>query len=212
MAALFFCAANACSNQPNNTNESAAKPAAGVGGPCESCEIMYIDMPGNIDAVDTSAGWQEAGQKLLITGTVYKQDGKTPAPGIIIYYWQTGNNGLYSPAEGLNEKAKRHGHIRGWMKTSHDGKYALYTLKPAPYPNSNNPSHIHPLIKEPNIANEYYFDEFLFDDDSLLTAEKRKNLENRCGNGIVKTSLQNAVLVAERDIVLGLNIPGYPKE
>ena len=169
-------------------------------------------MPANVEAVDTSAGWYEAGQKLLITGTVYKPDGKTTAPGVIIYYWQTDNNGLYSPAPGMNEKAKRHGHIRGWIKTGDDGKYALYTIKPAPYPNTDNPSHIHPLIKEPGIANEYYIDEFLFDDDPLLTTEKRKHCENRCGNGIVKTTMQNGMLVATRDIVLGLNIPGYPKE
>jgi protocatechuate 3,4-dioxygenase beta subunit len=39
-----------------------------VGGACEGCELMYVGMPKEIKAVDTSAGWYEAGQKLWITG------------------------------------------------------------------------------------------------------------------------------------------------
>lgn len=96
-----------------------------VGGGCDGCELMYIGIPGKMDAMDTSAGWTEQGQKLLVTGIVYKQDGKTPAPDVIIYYWQTDNQGYYSPGKGLNPKALRHGHIRGWLKTGKDGKYAI---------------------------------------------------------------------------------------
>jgi protocatechuate 3,4-dioxygenase, beta subunit len=181
-----------------------------VGGGCDGCELMYIGMPTNINATDTSAGWTEKGQKLLVTGKVYKIDGKTPAPNVVIYYWQTDNNGYYSPKNGMDEKAKRHGHIRGWVKTDKNGKYALYTIKPAPYPNDNIPAHIHTSIKEPNIENEYYIDEFIFDDDKLLTSEKRKALENRGGSGILRVLLKDNLQIAEHNIILGLNIPNYP--
>jgi protocatechuate 3,4-dioxygenase beta subunit len=72
------------------------------------------------------------------------------------------------------------------------------------------PAHIHPSIKEPNIDNEYYIDDFVFDDDKLLTSEKRKEVENRGGNGILKVAISGDLQIAERDIILGLNIPNYP--
>lgn len=209
IAAIHF----SCSSQlKNNPSSTGSAPAAIVGGGCESCELMYIGIPENIPAVDTSAGWNEKGQKLLLKGTVYKKDGSTPAENVVIYYWQTDNNGLYSPAPGMDEKAKRHGHVRGWIKTGKDGKYALYTIRPAAYPNTDNPEHIHVVIKEPAAANEYYIDEFQFDDDKLLTESWRKRTENRGGNGIVTTTLSGNLQIAERNIILGLKIPGYPEE
>ncbi|MBK9461135.1 MAG: intradiol ring-cleavage dioxygenase [Sphingobacteriales bacterium] len=182
-----------------------------VGGGCDGCEIMYVGMPTNISPADTSAGWTQKGQKLLVTGIVFKLDGKTPAPNVVIYYWQTDNNGYYSPKQGMDEKAKRHGHIRGWVRTDENGKYSIYTIKPAPYPNENIPAHIHTSIKEPNIDNEYYIDEFIFDDDKLLTGEKRKALENRGGSGILRVLLSGDLQIAEHNIILGLNIPNYPE-
>ena len=130
-------------NQQTNTTDTIKR----VGGGCDGCELMYVDMPINNSSIDTSAGWTEKGQKLFITGTVYKLDGKTPAPNVVIYYWQTDNNGYYSPGEGMNEEAKRHGHIRGGVKTDEKGKYSIYTIRPAPYPNENIPAHIHTSIK-----------------------------------------------------------------
>jgi protocatechuate 3,4-dioxygenase, beta subunit len=181
-----------------------------VGGGCDGCELMFVGMPTNISSVDTSVAWKEKGQKLLVTGKVYKIDGKTPAPNVIIYYWQTDNNGYYSPINAIYEKAKRHGHIRGWVKTDENGHYSIYTIKPAPYPNDNIPAHIHTSIKEPNIDNEYYIDEFIFDDDKLLTGEKRNALENRGGSGILRVLISDDLQIAEHNIILGLNIPNYP--
>lgn len=183
-----------------------------VGGGCDGCELMYVGMPAQIASVDTSAGWAEVGQQLLITGTVRQPDGYTPARDVIIYYWQTDAKGYYSPKSGMDEKAKRHGHIRGWVKTDKEGRYAIYTNRPAPYPNKTMPAHIHLAIKEPAIANEYYVDELVFDDDPLLLpAIKKKPLENRGGSGIVRVVKDGNLQVAEHLIVLGLHIPNYPK-
>lgn len=194
------------STTPKNTDKKEL-----VGSGCDGCEIMFVGMPTNIKSTDTSAGWTEKGQKLLVTGKVFKLDGKTPAPNVIIYYWQTDNNGYYSPRQGMDEKAKRHGHIRGWVKTDENGKYSIYTIKPAPYPNENIPAHIHTSIKQPNIENEYYIDEFVFDDDKLLTGDKRKALENRGGSGILRVLISGDLQIAEHNIILGLNIPNYPE-
>lgn len=214
LISLLFCL-TACNGQIKDHQTSEISDAQNnskiVGGGCDGCELMYVGMPSNISSTDTSAGWHEEGQKLLISGKVFKLDGTTPASDVIIYYWQTDQNGYYTPKEDMDESAKRHGHLRGWIRTDGRGHYSIYTIRPAPYPNQDNPAHIHLSVKEPEIANEYYIDEFVFDDDPLLTDEKRKALDNRGGSGILSTAQTGDILVATHDIVLGLNIPDYPK-
>jgi protocatechuate 3,4-dioxygenase, beta subunit len=202
----------ACNGQSANSssNKTSVNNSAPVGGVCDGCDIIYVGMPATINAIDTSTGWHEKGQKFLLTGTVYKKDGKSPAPGVIVYYYQTDNNGYYSVKDEMDEKAKRHGHIRGWVKTGSDGKYSIYTIRPAPYPGTNNPSHIHVFIKEPNI-NEYYIDELVFDNDKLLTDEARRHFQKRGGDGVLKITTSDNLQVAQHDIILGLNIPDYPE-
>ncbi|GHB64338.1 hypothetical protein GCM10007390_17780 [Persicitalea jodogahamensis] len=172
---------------------------------------MYIDMPDEINATDTSVGWTGARTKLALTGTVYKNDGRTPAPNVIVYYWQTDERGFYSNNGELQGDAARHGSRRGWLKTGADGSYALYTNQPAPYPNRDIPAHIHLSVKEPGIADEYYVDELVFDDDPLLTTARRKALENRGGSGVLRPRKEGNALLAEHDIILGLHIPNYPE-
>lgn len=197
----------------NTITKGAVQTPQLVGGGCDGCELMYLGMPKNIATVDTSAGWSEKGLKLLITGTVFKFGGKIPAPNVIIYYWQTDVNGFYSPIDGMDAKARRHGFLRGWVKTDEKGHYAIYTIRPAPYPKDVMPAHIHTSIKEPNIANEYYIDEFVFDDDALLLPAWKKNPpENRGGSGLLRVMLSNGLQIAEHNIVLGLNIPNYPEK
>ena len=179
-----------------------------VGGGCDGCELMYEGMPANPGNTAYLPGWAETDNKMIVEGTVYHKDKRSPAPNVIVYIYHTDSRGYYSPAPG-QVHGKRHGHIRGWVKTGCDGRYKFYTSMPAPYPERNNPAHIHPVIKEPGI-NEYYIDEYQFDDDPLLTAALRKKAENRGGNGIVKISKNSdGLLTCKRDIILGLNIPNY---
>ncbi|MGI8495210.1 MAG: intradiol ring-cleavage dioxygenase [Pyrinomonadaceae bacterium] len=212
---LLTLTVGACSGQTaQNQNQRTASTNQNkiVGGGCDGCELMFVGMPKEIESVDYSPGWTEKGQKLLVAGIVYKLDGQTPAPNVIIYYWQTDSNGYYSPKPEMDERAKRHGHIRGWVKSDENGKYSIYTIRPAPYPNRDIPAHIHLSIKEPNIANEYYIDEFVFDDDKLLIPAVKKNpSENRGGSGVLRVLLKDDLQIAEHNIILGLNIPNYPE-
>jgi protocatechuate 3,4-dioxygenase beta subunit len=106
-------------------------------------------------------------------------------------------------------KSSPHGYIRGWIRTNADGKYKFYSLRPKAYPGEQNPEHIHPIIKEPGIR-EYWIDEYLFDADPILTEQDRNTQRGRGGYGLLKlTKGKNGMLIAKRDIVLGLNVPGY---
>ncbi|QBA64033.1 intradiol ring-cleavage dioxygenase [Muriicola soli] len=179
-----------------------------VGGPCEGCEAIYEYGNRQLTPTDTLPDFFKTEPKLKISGIVYKSDGKTPASDVILYVYQTNREGIY-PKKG-NEKgwARRDGYIRGWVKTGKNGQYTFYTFRPASYPNRSEPEHIHITLKEQGI-NEYYIDAFVFDDDTLLTAERRTALTNRGGSGIVRPVLQNGIYTADRDIILGLNIPDY---
>lgn len=193
--------------QVNNqqTNKSSASTVR-VGASCEGCEIMYINMPKQINAVDTCIGWNQQGQRMKIEGTVYKKDGKTPAAGVIVYYYQTNTEGEY--VQTATEKT-RHGSLRGWLLTATDGRYTIYTSKPGSYPRSSIPAHIHLMIKEPGM-NEYFIDDIQFDDDPFLTKKDRDRLQNYAGSGILTlTTNSEGLLYGRRDIILGLNIPNY---
>ncbi len=189
-------------NPRNNPNQR-------VGGPFENAEYFYYGMPERIDSTHTSVGWESGGQKLILTGTVYNRDGKIPAEGIVLYYYHTNSDGYYAGGSGADPRAIRHGHLRGWVKSDANGKYTIRTIRPAPYPNEKIPAHIHFAVKEPQL-NEYYVDDVVFDDDPLLTQDLRKAMENRCGSGIVQLKKSGDTLVAERDFILGMNIPDHP--
>ena len=182
-----------------------------AGGNCEGCEAIYESPVSfkQLNNIDTLPDFNEPGPKIEISGIIFKADGKTPAANVVLYIYHTNQNGLY-PKKGSEQGwAKRHGYIHGWIKTDHTGFYKFYTLVPASYPNSNNPKHIHPTIKEPGIS-EYWIDEFLFDDDPLLPAAERNKLNPVGGIGVLKTVFTNGMLHAKRNIILGLNVKDYP--
>ena len=179
-----------------------------VGGGCEDCAWYLLGMPAQTGAETTIAAPTEPGQRLTISGTIFKKDGRTPAEGVILYLYHTDAKGNYSTAKGQTE-AKQHGHLRGWVKTGADGRYTFHTILPASYPNSKAPMHIHPTIKEPGLT-PYYIDEYLFDHDPNLTPQGRSAQKGRGGSGIIKlTKDAKGTWVGARDIVLGKNIPGY---
>ncbi|MAE87210.1 MAG: intradiol ring-cleavage dioxygenase [Flammeovirgaceae bacterium] len=181
-------------------------------------EIMPFayKMPTDLSSSDTSPGWKQKGQKIILTGIVYKRDGKTPASNVIIYYYHTDIHGIYSTNTNeplnmpKNKLGQTHGYIRGWLKTEKDGKYTIKTVLPGTYPSRAEPAHVHITVKEKNMEEPYYLDDFVFDDDPLLTSERRNKLENRGGSGVIRFVEKDNFWIGERNLILGLNIPNYP--
>jgi len=181
-----------------------------VGGPCQDCEATLDYKLLNITpkSTDTLPGFSENNPKIKITGTVFQRDGKTPAENILLYVYHVDRNGIYQPSDEPIGWEKRHGQYRAWLKTDKAGKFTFYTFRPAPYPEVQEPEHIHIYVKEPNTI-PYYIDSYLFEDDPTLTKEIMKSEENRGGSGIIKLEMQNGILTANRNLILGLNIPDY---
>ncbi|HYJ38898.1 MAG TPA: hypothetical protein VEV87_09790, partial [Chitinophagaceae bacterium] len=126
------------------------------------------------------------------------------------YIYHTDQGGNYPPGKNAKGWEERHGYIRGWVKTDQNGFYRFFTLRPASYPNSRAPQHIHVTVKEPD-KNEYWIDEYVFEDDPFLTKKEKDAVRGRGGNGILKLVPGNGLSTATRNIILGLNIPDYPR-
>lgn len=201
---LLIMITTSCKGQVNSEDERK------VGGPCEDCEatLDYKLLDITLKSTDTLPGFSENEPKIKITGTVFKKDGKTPAENILLYVYHVDRNGIYEPSKKPIGWEKRHGQYRGWLKTSKEGKYTFHTFRPAPYPEVQEPEHIHLYVKEPNTIS-YYIDSYLFESDPTLTKEVKKSEKNRGGSGIISLKKDNGIWTANRDIILGLNIPDY---
>jgi protocatechuate 3,4-dioxygenase beta subunit len=180
-----------------------------VGGPCEGCEAVFEYGKRELSHVDTLPDFYNEGPKIKVTGTIYMNDGKTPAEGVILYIYHTDQNGIYADKGGETGWDRRHGYIRGWIKTTENGKYSFYTLRPGIYPSGSAPAHIHPIILEPN-GKYYWINSYHFEGDTLLTEKERSPESPRGGSsGFLHLQKAGDLLIGERDIFLGKNIPGY---
>jgi len=192
-----------CQSQ-SNKSESSRK----VGGPCEGCEAIFEYGQKILTSYDTLPDFQNNEPKIKIVGTVFQKDGKTPASNVILYIYHTNRKGIYEKKGNETDWGKRHGFIRGWVKTNENGEYTFFTFRPAAYPDGREPEHIHMTVKESD-RNEYYVDAIMFIDDPKLTTSVKQDLKNRAGSGIVELKTEDGILMARRNIVLGLNIPNY---
>lgn len=179
-----------------------------VGGQCEGCEGLYEYGNRTLTSSFTILGYQDNENKLHLTGTIYQPDGKTPASNVIMYFYQTNSDGVYETKGDETGWARQHGMYHGWIKTGDDGSYEIFTFRPASYPNTNVPQHIHVIVKEKDTI-PYYIDSFFFEDDPNLPDRVRNGTGKRGGSGIVLPVMKNGIGEVQRDIVLGLNIPDY---
>lgn len=179
-----------------------------VGGPCEGCEAVLEYSDENLNSVDTLPEFEEAAEKLKVSGTIFQNDGKTPAEGVILYIHHTNAAGIYPTRGDENNWARRHGYLRGWIKTTQNGKYTFYTQLPGSYPSRDTPAHIHPYILEPN-GKYYWLESFFFEDDPLLQKEHLEKDPRGGTSGKVVMNKENGMYSVKRDFILGKNIPEY---
>jgi len=200
---VIFVCHYSCSQTWNDGN------AKLVGGPCEGCEAIFEYGNKILNNVDTLPDFNTSEIKIKVMGTIYQADGRTPASGIILYIYQTDQHGIYATKGGEIGWAKRHGYIRGWIKTGEDGKYTFYTLKPGSYPGRITPAHIHPTILEPN-GQYYWLGAYHFTGDEFLTEKEISPYLPRGGSsGLLELQKEGNLLVGKRDFILGKNIANY---
>jgi protocatechuate 3,4-dioxygenase beta subunit len=141
----------------------------------------------------------EPGEPLIVSGTIYADDGRTPIEGARLYVYQTDAKGYYVPRFSLKRTAR----IRGWMKTGADGRYEFRTIKPGAYPGNRIAAHIHATLSAAGRAAQW-IDDFLFDGDPFLTQQE---IAKAAGKGAFSHILKlergaDGVLRARRDLRL----------
>jgi len=181
-----------------------------VGLPCEGCEAVFEGLPTVLTSHARIAPLDEPGQAMRIVGTVFDTAGH-PVPDVVVYAYHTNARGIYPRVQHPRWPAgDRHGLLRGWVKTDEIGQYRFDTIRPAGYPDTDLPAHVHMHVIDVGRCT-YYIDDILFEDDPRLTAEKRRQLvTGRAGSGLVLPEEDgDGTLIVTRNILLGLNIPGY---
>jgi protocatechuate 3,4-dioxygenase beta subunit len=158
--------------------------------------MPLLDAPKNLSHVLTIPPPANPGQRMELRGRVLKSDGKTPAPGVVVYFHHTDGKGIYvRPADSRpSEWVYWHGSVRGWLKSDAEGRYVLKTTRPAPYPRDRTPAHIHAYGLPAGSNKGVVFPGIVFAGDPFLTASDQ---------GIVKlTEDRNGVLQGGFDLVI----------
>ena len=97
------------------------------------------------------AGPREPGERLVIRGTVFGPDCRTPLPRTLLDVWQADARGEYH----WKDEDYR---LRGQLLTNDRGEYEIATIKPAGY--GGRPAHIHFTIAAPGhvaLTTQLYF-------------------------------------------------------
>ena len=156
-----------------------------------------------LTTTDTIPDYAKAEQKLRISGTVFQNDGKTPAKDVVVFIYQTDENGEYELKK--DDKNENYIYHRAWVKTDENGNYNFFTFVPGTDYGSNRMKHIHAFVKENNLP-VYEADGFLFENDPYLSNYCRKKLKKAGATNILNPEKNGDILVASHDIVLNQNI------
>ena len=157
-----------------------------------------IDAPAEISWRAALANDKTEGEPMVISGTVYKPDGKTPAPETLIYLYHTDMYGIYGRAG-----EPKHGKFRAWLLTDRKARYEFSSIKPASYPNSTIAAHVHMTLTTAD-AREDWIDSILFRGDRFISTREREDAGKRGGfQPIVELAKgDDGVLRANRNIQL----------
>ena len=143
----------------------------------------------------------EPGEPLVISGTIYQPDGRTPAAGVTLYVFHTDAKGVYSPDQ--EEGKPPRPRLQGWVRTGADGRYEFRTIRPGSYPGGDTPAHIHAGVSGRGVR--YWINDYWFADDPLITPKQRKRVDGPEGSGKVIVTLRRddkGVWRGTRDITL----------
>ncbi|MBC8111662.1 MAG: hypothetical protein H7Y04_11430 [Verrucomicrobia bacterium] len=99
------------------------------------------------------------GTPIVLKGTIFEEDGKTPITNALVEIWHCDENEIY---DNTSEEYR----YRGGQKTKTDGKYEFKSILPVPYKadpkdkSSWRPAHIHMRVSVPNqqdLITQIYF-------------------------------------------------------
>lgn len=105
----------------------------------QSCRPTEADIIGpfyrfNAPARSRLASADEPGERLLLAGTVFSADCRTPLAAALIEVWQANHMGAYDTNKPANFTETTSFHLRGMLETNAKGQYEIETVMPGRYP------------------------------------------------------------------------------
>jgi protocatechuate 3,4-dioxygenase beta subunit len=125
--------------------------------------------PVRLESIARIAPADEPGTPLVIEGRVYQSDGRTPAPGVTVFAYHTDARGQYDGPAAVPHSWR----LRGWAVTDAEGRFTFRTIRPASYPESTVPQHVHVTIEGPQLQRRWTT-EIEFEDDPKIGARARE--------------------------------------
>jgi protocatechuate 3,4-dioxygenase beta subunit len=121
---------------------------------------------GEVERTAESVAAGRGGERLVVEGTVYRADCRTPLAGASIAVWQTNAKGEYGPGQGT--AGERCCYLGAALRTDERGRYRIETVRPGHYKGEAQPppAHIHFEVRHPDATG--VLTELLFEGDPWL--------------------------------------------
>ena len=105
---------------------------------------------GEVERTAATVAAGRGGQGLVVEGTVYRADCRTPLAGASVAAWQTTAAGEYGPGQGTGDE--RCCYLAAALRTDRQGRYRFETVKPGHYKGEERPppAHIHVEVQHPD--------------------------------------------------------------
>ena len=125
-----------------------------------------LEPGGDVERTAETVAAGRDGERLLVEGTVYRADCRTPLAGASVAVWQTNAAGEYGPGQGTG--TERCCYLAAALRTDQRGRYRFETVKPGHYKGEAEPppAHIHFEVQHPDATG--LLTELLFEGDPWL--------------------------------------------
>jgi protocatechuate 3,4-dioxygenase beta subunit len=110
----------------------------------------------------------ERGDRMVIRGVVMDAE-KKPIKNASVYIYHTDKDGLYDPQEPRPGEGSDNPRLHGYLRTDAVGRYVYGSIRPAPYPNTPLPAHVHYVVTAEGFKDRAF--EFWFEGDPMITAD-----------------------------------------
>ncbi len=139
-----------------------------VAGPALAREPSRV-APKDAPSTGEVAPPSEPGERLVVSGTVYAADGRTPVAGASLYVYQTDARGHYRLDDPMGNQSPR---LFALLRSDARGSYSYRTIRPASYPGTRVVQHIHYEVTAAGHGTRIF--EIVFEDDPVMTDDVRR--------------------------------------
>lgn len=123
--------------------------------------------PAEADFFVVLADRRERGERMVVRGAV--TDGAAPVKGASVYAYHADADGRYDPLEPRPGEGADNARLAGYMRTDAAGRYVFESVRPAPYPGTTLPAHIHYVVSADGFRSRFF--EIWFEGDPMITAD-----------------------------------------